>query len=51
VAFRIQTGGEETFKNSAGYIIRAFPDQKRMIYLPDESMVLFKSKGGMPKNL
>lgn len=41
---RIQPGDEEAMENLARYIIRASFSQERMTYIPDQSIVVYKSK-------
>jgi len=43
---RILPGEEEATENLARYIIRASFSQERMIYLPEESKVVYESKDG-----
>ena len=43
---RIQPGDETAMENPARYIIRASFSQERMIYIPEESEVIYRSKDG-----
>jgi hypothetical protein len=43
---RIQPGDEEAMENLPRYIIRASFSRERMIYIPEESNVIYQSKDG-----
>jgi len=43
---RIQPGDGQAMENLARYIIRASFSQERMIYIPEESKVIYQSKDG-----
>jgi len=43
---RIQPGDEEAMENLPRYIIRASFSRERMIYIPEESKVIYQSKDG-----